>query len=443
MKNPDDRATQMSASILSRPGRQDGRLAARAAPGGAWEVETIAPEAATKRRLEKLLGGPDTPEFLFTASHGMGFPADDPKQLPFQGALLCQDWPGPYGGFGPISRDHYFGAEDVADGASPAGMIAFMFACYGGGTPRYDDFSKQAFRARAAIAPRAFTAALPMRLLGHPRGGALAVIGHIERAWGYSILDNGVDQIEAFRSALHRLKYGQPVGAALEFFNERYAELSTSLSDELEEIKFGKIPDEYALAGLWTANNDARSFVVIGDPAVRVAVPADAAAPEPRPALSLGETVVLSPPLPPSPATAANEGSPSVLSVAAATEQRFRDRATGGSPTVSFAPGAARAFQANPPARVRKRLARLGLPPAEIDALLARGQPSFAVLGPGAAPSAAQLGLERIFSRNNLIGVEFLTAAVAAARSVGRVLIRRPMARCSGTKRALSRPACS
>ncbi|HVK11475.1 MAG TPA: hypothetical protein VM597_22080 [Gemmataceae bacterium] len=281
--NPDDRATALSSRYLIPPlAAKMAEADAGNAPRPAWEAETVAPKDATKKRLGQLLGGAETPAFLFTASHGMGFPEGDVNQLPFQGALLCQDWPGPYGGAGPISRDHYFGAEDVLDAASPAGMIAFFFACYGGGTPKYDDFAKQAFGARTAIAPRAFTAALPMRLLGHPKGGALAVVGHIERAWGYSIRDNGVDQIEAFRSALHQLKRGYPVGAALEDMNGKYAELAAELSQELGEAEYKPVPPE-RLAGLWTANNDARGYAVFGDPAVRAAVADQAPAAPPAP----------------------------------------------------------------------------------------------------------------------------------------------------------------
>jgi hypothetical protein len=268
VQNPDDRATEFSSKHLVKP------LADKlAAAHSDWEMRTLLADKASKPQLEWLIGGKQTPALLFTSSHGMGFPNGDPRQLPHQGALLCQEWPGPEQWQEAIPERFYFSGDDVGADARLLGLLAFFFACYGAGTPRLDDFAHRASQKREAIAPHAFVSRLPQRMLGHPNGGALAVIGHVERAWGYSFLwGRAGQQLAAFESTLEQLLKGHPVGSAMEFFNERYAELSSELSVQLEEIKSGTERDDMTLVGLWTANNDARSYVVIGDPAVRLPV---------------------------------------------------------------------------------------------------------------------------------------------------------------------------
>ena len=268
--NPGDYATEMSMLNLVMP------LAARiSCDRPHWPVETVLGPQATKAALAERLGGPHTPALLFTASHGLGFDPADPRQLPHQGALLCQDWPGREAWRGPIPPEHYLAGDDIADSASPAGLIAFFFACYGAGTPPFDSFAEEGERRR--IANESFVARLPQRLLGHPRGGALAVVGHVDRAWTFSFdwPDSG-EQIQVFESTLGRLLEGYPVGAAMEYFNQRYAELFTDLREQTEEVHWGAQPDFLSLADLWTAAQDSRSYVVLGDPAVRLGKPAGA-----------------------------------------------------------------------------------------------------------------------------------------------------------------------
>lgn len=279
-QNPDDPATRRAADELVLP--LVGSLNAEERAKG-WQFETVVGAQATKARLGALLGGDETPALLFTASHGAEFDKVDPRQLRHQGALICQDWPGPNGWrHRALPPDFYFAGDDVGSDARLLGSMAFHFACFGAGTPRLDDFPHER-GGQSAIAPHAFVSPLAQRLLGHPKGGALAVIGHVERAWTYSFSDSyGARSVETFDSALRRvLLAGAPVGWALEFFNNRYAELATGLTEDLENIRWqNNPPDDYTLTSRWTEHNDARSYVILGDPAARLALTAANGAPQ-------------------------------------------------------------------------------------------------------------------------------------------------------------------
>ena len=110
--------------------------------------------------------------------------------------------------------------------------MAFVFACYGAGTPRHDPFLKDLAGGPVEVAEAPFVSALGQRLLS---GGALAVIGHIERAWGYSIQPPGVGaQLLPFRNLLGRVMAGDPVGHATIDFSQRYATYSVELSSQLD-----------------------------------------------------------------------------------------------------------------------------------------------------------------------------------------------------------------
>lgn len=274
--NPDDMATQMSRHNLVGPLAD---LAESWTDVGRWTVSRYFDERADKAHVSQLFGGPKTPALLFSGSHGMGFDRGDPLQQRHQGALLLQDWTGPKQWKGPIDESLYLSCDDLRSDAGMLGMIAFNFACYGGGTPKYDEFAKQAFKQRKEIAEQAFVSGLHRKMLGHPRGGALASLGHVERAWGYSFMwgsgkrGAAEPQLAVFESTLASLMKGLPVGMAVEYFNERYAEMASDLSLQLEELEFDPdAGDPYTLANMWTSSNDARGYAVLGDPAVRLSL---------------------------------------------------------------------------------------------------------------------------------------------------------------------------
>jgi hypothetical protein len=265
--NADDRPTRRLCKDLIEP------LALAFKDRKDWRVRAYLGADATREQLRSLLGGPDTPALLFTGSHGLGFRVPEEelesireRQLAEQGALLCQDWPGPEAWKGAIPPKQVFAAADVPCAADLRGLLAFLFACYSGGTPERDGFADEPFGEPPRIASEPFVARLPQRLLAR---GALAAIAHMDRAWTTTFSWSEESQPALFVSILESLFKGEPLGWAMEYMNMHHADLSVRLSHLFQDQASLAPVNQERFSRLWRANNDARNFVVLGDPAVR------------------------------------------------------------------------------------------------------------------------------------------------------------------------------
>lgn len=232
-----------------------------------WTTETFPRVNTTRDSLRSLLGGSQTPAILFTASHGIGLPLGDPRQLEAQGSLVCAEWPGPSE---LVRREHYFTAGDLAPSANLQGTIVFHFACYSAGTPELDQFEQHALGSPGRIAKEPFVANLPQRLL---ELGALAVIGHVDRAWTSSFTWNGRGgHVQLYYDTLKLLMDEFPVGWAMERMGAHAGDQALALLTYWEQRAHLNLTDYAKFSDLWRATNDMKNFIIIGDPAVRVKV---------------------------------------------------------------------------------------------------------------------------------------------------------------------------
>ncbi|MFC0804609.1 MULTISPECIES: C25 family cysteine peptidase [Sinorhizobium] len=265
-----DEATQLFMRQVAKPLAEGENGGTTVWKRQSFGLQTLLSERATKAALIEVLRGQaqPTPALLLSGSHGMQFSLGDSRQAHAQGAIVCQDWIRS----GPVKADHWLSAADVPDDARLEGMMHFFFACHGGGCTQFDDFDRLN-KAPKRIADKPFLARLPQRLLGHPNGGALAVLAHVERAWAYSFQgQRGGSQIQGFRDVIGRLLNGQRIGQATDMFNLRWASIATELSDMQADAAKGVDVSLRRLGNLWVSRDDARNFVVLGDPAVRLRV---------------------------------------------------------------------------------------------------------------------------------------------------------------------------
>jgi Peptidase family C25 len=268
-EHPFDAATKMFTAGVAVPLLNGDAANTPLGKNQRFRVEPMLGSEATKDKLATLLRGKrdgGTPAVLLSGSHGMVFSSEDKRLPQCQGALVCQDW----AGFGQITEGDWFSASDLPADAAIHGMIHFLFACYGGGWEKFDTFRTGPNGTAVQIADTASLSRLPQAMLAHPKGGALAVLSHIDRAWSYSFTtDQHRPQCDGIRDVLTGILMGLPIGHATDQFNVRWSAISAELADALRDMKEGKIPG-IDLARKWLMRDDARNYSIIGDPAVRL-----------------------------------------------------------------------------------------------------------------------------------------------------------------------------
>ena len=268
-KNHGDRPTGLLHNIVAQPMVHGSVLTKPLGERQGFELVPLLGEDATKENLQSLLRGNligGLPALLFTGSHGLSVEVEQSSQRERQGAIVCQNWEG-----GPVGPDMAFAASDLPTNTNLRGLIHFFFACYGGGCPGLDNYRLGPDGKPVRIANQSFVARLPQAML---RAGALAVFAHIDRAWSYSfIAGRSAPQVQEFRDVMVRILKGERIGQASDQFNLRWAVLSAELSDAMrEKTMFPEQVSDLILANRWVARNDARNYLILGDPAVRLRV---------------------------------------------------------------------------------------------------------------------------------------------------------------------------
>jgi hypothetical protein len=240
-----------------------------------FNLDAFPNEKATKAQLVEILRGNlpgGAPAVFFTGSHGCDYSGSDPAiQRRMQGSLATQEWVPDT----PADAANQFSAADVPADAKLQGAMGFLFACYSGGCPTYNNYYFNADGSKIAVAPASMIARLPQTLLSR---GALAIIGHVDLAFPYAFQDvSGTPQVQAIRTPLEMLMRGKRAGLAADSLSILWSSLSAQLG-----VALGSGPAAGAaaaspsspspLAQLTIARDDARNYIVLGDPATRLRI---------------------------------------------------------------------------------------------------------------------------------------------------------------------------
>jgi hypothetical protein len=113
---------------------------------------------------------------------------------------------------------------------------------------------------------------MAQRLLSHPNGGALGVIGHVGQVWSYSFIqEQGQPDLRAIVDTIEQIMRGHTIGMACDALNQRYLTYYRLLAEQLIGITYKKQKQkENVLQEMFLRTLDARNYILIGDPAARL-----------------------------------------------------------------------------------------------------------------------------------------------------------------------------
>lgn len=267
-RNPADKATAMFHDSVAKS-----FLATDSQPGlGSalgYSLHAALAADATKANVLDILHGSSParkPALFISGSHGVAFNQNDPDIRLKQGAMLTQDWAGRPA---PILPSTYVTGADVAATAATPGMIHFFFACYSAACPAEDTYSYNEMLEPTPIAPTEFLSRLPQAVL---LNGAQAVIGHVDRVWANSFQNSRrAPMVQKLRNPIVRILQGHRIGDAMDNVNQQWAGLAAALTLLLNQRAAVKsLVSPSRLAAAFLERDDARNYIIIGDPAARL-----------------------------------------------------------------------------------------------------------------------------------------------------------------------------
>jgi hypothetical protein len=207
------------------------------------------------------------PSVIFAGTHGLQCdPKNAARMAAMQGALITQDY-NPATPTNPAQDAWLFGGGSVPADAQVDGTMVFLFACYGGGSPQGATY---AVNGQPATVAANMIARLPQVLLSR---GTLAVVAHVDMAFPYSFRDSyGNPLPQVLRDPLQYLMAGQNAGWAMESLTDQWPKLQAQI-DAPGNASLAT-SDAARYSHLVTAKTNARNYILLGDPAVRLRVEA-------------------------------------------------------------------------------------------------------------------------------------------------------------------------